>query len=360
MILSPESFHTLYNGIAQPVLLLQDGLLATCNPAAAPFFQPGEPITAYLPDGEPFPSEAAQHPAALQLHSGPARFCAVTQPIEEALLLFISAAHDDESVSAVLNHAAQAISAPLTSLMSVSSAVLPMLADAEDPFLQQNLSVLSRACYQLLRISGHLSALGTRPVLHREMTDLTDFLDDLCLSAGELFQQTGRTLDAQLPQAPVYALIDRQQLQRAILALLSNTIKFTVPGSVIHLSMARSGRRATLRISDAGEGMDTAHLASVFTRFAEPSAPEDPRFGAGFSLPLVQAVIQAHGGSVLLQSQAGEGTDVLLSLPVGTPEDPSLLRSPSVHVDHSGGFMPELVELSDALPPELFDIRNFT
>ena len=106
--------------------------------------------------------------------------------------------------------------------------------------------------------------------------------------------------------------------------------------------------------------MDTAHLASVFTRFAEPSAPEDPRFGAGFSLPLVQAVIQAHGGSVLLQSQPGEGTDVRLSLPVGTPEDPSLLRSPSVHVDHSGGFMPELVELSDALPPELFDIRNFT
>ncbi len=359
MILSPESFHTLYNGITQPVLLLQDGLLATCNPAAAPFFQPGEPITAYLPDGEPFPSEAAQHPAALQLHSGPARFCAVTQPIEEALLLFVSAAHDDERVSAVLSHAAQAISTPLTSLLSVSSAVLPLLADAEDPYLQQNLSVMSRAGYQLLRISRHLSALGTRPALHREMTDLADFLDDLCLSAGELFEQTDRTLESQLPQAPVYAMIDRQLLQRAILALLSNAIKFTVPGSVVHLSMTRSGRRAALRISDCGEGMDSARLASAFSRFAEPPEPDDPRFGAGFSLPLVQAVVQAHGGTVLLQSQPGEGTDVLLSLPVGTPEDPSLLKSPSVHVDQSGGFSPALVELSDVLPPELFDVRNF-
>ena len=69
--------------------------------------------------------------------------------------------------------------------------------------------------------------------------------------------------------------------------------------------------------------------------------------------------MQAHGGTVLLQSQPGEGTDVLLSLPVGTPEDPSLLKSPSVHVDQSGGFSPALVELSDVLPPELFDVRNF-
>lgn len=359
MFLSPEFFHTLYSGVAQPVLLVRDGTIAACNAAAAPYFQPGEPLSAYLPGEDPLPPEISERPAALLLHAGAAHFRAVSQPADGALLLFVSSSDADESTLAVLSHAAQAISTPLTSLLSVSSSVLPMLADAEDPFLQQNLSVLSRASYQLLRISNHLTALSVQPVLHRERTDLTDFLDDLCLSAGELFEQTGRTLDAQLPQAPVYALIDRQQLRRAILALLSNAIKFTVPDSVVRLSMTRNGRRAALRISDCGEGMDAGRLTAAFSRFAAPPEPGDPRIGAGFSLPLVQAVIQAHGGTVLLQSQPGKGTDVLLSLPVGTPEDPSLLKSPSVHVDQSGGFSPELVELSDVLPPELFDIRNF-
>ena len=359
MFLTPELFHTLYNGVTQPVLLVRDGIITACNSAAVSHFRPNESLASYIPDDASLPLEILNRPAALQLHSGPAHFCAVSQPTGGALVLFVSPAYEEQSSLAVLSHAAQAISAPLSSLLSVSSSVLPLLADAEDPCLQRDLSVMSRAGYQLLRISRHLTALSARPTLHREMTDLTDFLDDLCLSAGELFEQTDRTLESQLPQAPVYAMIDRQLLQRAILALLSNAIKFTVPGSVVHLSMTRSGRLAALRISDCGEGMDSARLASAFSRFAEPPEPDDPRFGAGFSLPLVQAVVQAHGGTVLLQSQPGEGTDVLLSLPVGTPEDPSLLKSPSVRVDQSGGFSPALVELSDVLPPELFDVRNF-
>ena len=114
-----------------------------------------------------------------------------------------------------------------------------------------------------------------------------------------------------------------------------------------------------IRLSDNGEGMDTDVLTSAFCRYARPEMPEDPRLGAGFSLPVVQAIVQAHGGSVMLQSQKGSGTDALLTLPVGDPADWTLLKSPRVSVDRSGGFVPELVELSDVLPPEVFNVRNF-
>ena len=69
--------------------------------------------------------------------------------------------------------------------------------------------------------------------------------------------------------------------------------------------------------------------------------------------------MQAHGGSILLQSQRGGGTDALLTLPAGEPTDRTLLKSPRISVDRSGGFVPELVELSDVLPPQVFDVRNF-
>ena len=105
--------------------------------------------------------------------------------------------------------------------------------------------------------------------------------------------------------------------------------------------------------------MDAEILCSAFHRYARPEVPEDSRFGAGFSLPVVQAIMQAHGGSILLQSQRGAGTDALLTLPAGGPTDRTLLKSPRISVDRSGGFVPELVELSDVLPPQVFDVRNF-
>ena len=56
---------------------------------------------------------------------------------------------------------------------------------------------------------------------------------------------------------------------------------------------------------------------------------------------------------------AGGSTDALLTLPAGGPTDRTLLKSPRISVDRSGGFVPELVELSDVLPPQVFDVRNF-
>ena len=87
-----------------------------------------------------------------------------------------------------------------------------------------------------------------------------------------------------------------------LLALLSNAIKFTAPGTLLHLTLTRRGKWAYLRLTDGGEGMTPEVLASAFSRYAQPQEQSDPRAGAGFSLPVVQAVIQAHGGTILLLS----------------------------------------------------------
>ena len=287
---------------------------------------------------------------------------AQVQPLEGALLLFLPVGDDDACTSA-LSRAAQAVSAPLTTLLSASGTIFPLLADVEDPVLQRNLAVLSRSCYQLLRASENLgdlsAALRGRLPLSMEKTDLTDFLDDFSQTAGDLCLQAGQELDVELPQAPIFLWADRRQLRRVLLALLSNAIKFTAPGTLLHLTLTRRGKWAYLRLTDGGEGMTPEVLASAFSRYAQPQEQGDPRAGAGFSLPVVQAVIQAHGGTILLQSQKDAGTDVTLTLPVGLPQEQALLRSPRVTVDRSGGFVPELVELSDALPPEAYDVQNF-
>lgn len=360
MQLSPEQFHTLFDRAAQPVLLVQDGVITQCSSRAEGLIAPGSPIRELLPPDAVLQELIAAAPTVLPLRLRTGYVTAQVQPLEGALLLFLPVGDDDACTSA-LSRAAQAVSAPLTTLLSASGTIFPLLADVEDPVLQRNLAVLSRSCYQLLRASENLgdlsAALRGRLPLSMEKTDLTDFLDDFSQTAGDLCLQAGRELDVELPQAPIYLWADRRQLRRVLLALLSNAIKFTAPGSLLRLTLTRRGKRAYLRLTDGGEGMTPEVLTSAFSRYTQPQ--DDPRTGAGFSLPVVQAVIQAHGGTILLQSQKDRGTDVTLTLPVGLPQEQALLRSPRVTVDRSGGFVPELVELSDVLPPQVFDVRNF-
>lgn len=363
MPLSPEQFHTLYDAVAQPVLLVQDGTVAACSAAACPLVAPGTALDALLPDGEALPPLFTQTPCRMQLELSGRTASATTQPLDGGVLVFL-AADDVPMVGPVaLERAAYAISAPLSSLTAAAASLAPMLSDAEDPALQRTFSEVYRACFRLLRISGDLTEMSRawQGALHlnREKTDLSDFLADLCMNVSTLCRQAGCPLDYDLPAAPVFAWIDRRQLERAVLALLSNAIKFSASGSQVRLTLTRMQKRACIRVADSGEGMDAQTLAGAFRRCGESPVPGDARIGAGFSLPLVQAFAQAHGGSLLLQSKENQGTDVCLMLPLGKPDDPSLIKSPFVHVDRTGGFSPELVGLCDVLPVETFDPRGF-
>lgn len=361
MPLTPALFHTLYDAAAQPVLLVQDGVVAACSAAAQHTCAAGRTLQSLLPPDEPLPPLDAPALLPLQLPGG--RCVAAAQPVEGDLLLFLPMPETPPKDLAALSRTAQALSAPLSTMTAAASALLAPLAAQDDPALQHSLSEVCRAYYQLLRISGSLSEFSRTwqggVKLSLERTELSAFLEPICQSAGDLLRQAGRTLVYTLPAAPMQAFVDTRQLRRAVLAILSNAVKFSAPGSDIQLSLTRARKRAVLRIADSGDGMDTSALAAAFHRYAQPPQPGDPRIGMGFSLPMAQAVAQAHGGSLLLQQLQPSGLEVCLTLPLGAPSDALLLKSPFVHMDHTGGFSPELVELSDALPPDCFDARNF-
>ena len=224
MTLSSEQFHTLYDGAAQPVILVRDGAVAELNCHAQELFAVGTALRAYLPQDAALPEMLYARPAVLPVMAGGVCVSANTQPLDDALLLFLPP-QDTRDELAAFCRAAQSISTPLTTLLSVSGTLFPLLSEAEDPAVQQNLAVLNRACYKLLRASENLTDLSYmqhgRLPLSLEKTDLTDFLDGLAQRADELCRQMGLALEVDLPQAPIFVWIDRRQVRRALLALLS-------------------------------------------------------------------------------------------------------------------------------------------
>jgi signal transduction histidine kinase len=99
------------------------------------------------------------------------------------------------------------------------------------------------------------------------------------------------------------------QLRRLLLNLLDNAIKYTPDGGGVSARTRRHDGRVAMIIEDTGVGIAAEHLARVRERFyrADPSRDHAVE-GTGLGLSICQAIAEAHGGELLIESEAGRGT----------------------------------------------------
>ncbi|MGH3201611.1 MAG: ATP-binding protein [Streptosporangiaceae bacterium] len=112
---------------------------------------------------------------------------------------------------------------------------------------------------------------------------------------------------------------DRTQLQRALVNILSNAIKFTPSGGAVQLScrVDPATQEVVLACQDTGIGIPAADLEHLFTRFFRASNAASKAIpGTGLGLAIVQAIVEVNHGRLTLDSVEGEGTTVTLRLPL--------------------------------------------
>jgi two-component system phosphate regulon sensor histidine kinase PhoR len=120
------------------------------------------------------------------------------------------------------------------------------------------------------------------------------------------------TLDA--PAALPSINADRNLLERAIVNLIDNAVKFTPTGGDIYVSARASDGLLTVAVRDTGEGIDPDDLSRVFERFYKADRARRAG-GSGLGLAIVKHTIEAHGGSVSARSNLGRGSSFTFSIP---------------------------------------------
>jgi signal transduction histidine kinase len=108
---------------------------------------------------------------------------------------------------------------------------------------------------------------------------------------------------------------EQTALMRAVIALLDNAVRYSPDGSAVRVTAVAAGRRAEIRVADAGPGLGDMDPTRIFERFAR-SATSSERRGFGLGLALVRDVASRFGGSVRVESTSSAGTTFLLELPL--------------------------------------------
>ncbi len=109
---------------------------------------------------------------------------------------------------------------------------------------------------------------------------------------------------------------DRRRLERAIINILSNAVKYSPEGTTITIRMSRRDSWTVLRITDQGVGISPEDQAVLFQPFGRLSRTRDMARGTGLGLYIVKRIVDAHRGSIRVESRLGEGTTVEIALPL--------------------------------------------
>jgi PAS domain S-box-containing protein len=153
-------------------------------------------------------------------------------------------------------------------------------------------------------------------LLAEDEVDLTGLCEELAATARELAERRGIELVAEIEPSAGIVTGDVRRLSQAIANIVNNALVYTDEGGRVLLRAEGDRETARIIVSDNGNGIAPADQPRVFDRFHRTGdARTDDAVAVGLGLPLAKQFVEAHGGTIALESELGEGTTVTIALP---------------------------------------------
>ncbi|MBT8385967.1 MAG: response regulator, partial [Ignavibacteria bacterium] len=149
--------------------------------------------------------------------------------------------------------------------------------------------------------------------------NIVPILKGLVLSFASLAERKNITLKFNSEKKVIQAYIDVEKVEKIIINILSNALKFTENGRRIDVNISCGEGNAEILISDEGIGISKGRLKNIFDRFYQvDSSHTREHEGTGIGLALTKELVELHKGKIEVESDEGKGTTFIVKLPLGT------------------------------------------
>lgn len=212
---------------------------------------------------------------------------------------------------------------PLASVLGYVELLTDADASPLDAEQRSMLGVIERNGIRLLKLVEDLLTMsrisaGTLEV-HRGPVALASILEHAIEGFRPEMAKQHLTSEVAVEDG-VIVNVDTEQVVRAVVNLISNAVKFTPPEGHIYIEGKRDGDDAVISVRDTGIGIPLDEQSRLFTRFFRSSLSRQRETqGTGIGLFLVKQIIEAHDGTIEVVSRPGDGTTVLVRLPLPAP-----------------------------------------
>lgn len=225
----------------------------------------------------------------------------------------------DRERDAFVATASHELRTPVASILGYAE-LLEDLESEVDPQVRIFVSAIKRNADRLRSLSEDLLALSRSSAGHGGDRRPTDVVTAVTAAWDTVVALAiGRRLDLgfTVPEGPVTVVGEQVELERVVLNLVGNAIKFTPDGGRVHCSLQVVGTEARLQVSDTGVGVSAEDQRQLFSRFFRGAAARNGEVrGTGLGLSITRAIVEQHGGEVAFESHPGHGSTVTVRLPI--------------------------------------------
>lgn len=340
------------NKLTFPAFLVQDGQITHVNiPALQRNITTGSSVAELITFSSQEYQEFTHGKLCLTLEIDGISYQANVSIAENAHLFSLETEYDDPQLR-VLALAAQQMRGPLADAFAGTEMLSETVSENDETKAQ--LAQVNRSLYRLLRMVSNMSdtALYNAEQMRRlETVDLVNAFDELLEKASALAEKANKKLTYTLPDKRIYSLADMQKLERAILNMLSNALRFSPADSEITAKLVEKQKRLYFTLENQ---LSDTFSKEPFFRYLRQPGIELSQSGIGLGLSIIRSVAAAHKGTVLMELTDNNTVRFTMSIAVQNSKTISLHSPILLPTDYAGGKDKALLELSDVLPYQLF------
>lgn len=214
---------------------------------------------------------------------------------------------------------------------------------------KEYLKSMKQNCYRLTRLINNILDVTKLDsgfiTLQLQNIDIISYVENITMSVIPYAENKGIELIFDTDEEEKIVAVDPNKIERIILNLLSNALKFTDEGGQIYVSISNTEESIIISVKDNGIGIPEDKLELIFERFMQVDKTlRRNHEGTGIGLSLVKSFVELHGGDIKIVSKINEGSDFIVNLPIRLVDN----QISSMEAEIEGDFIEKVnLELAD-------------